>query len=217
MMRRIAPACIAALVASAITAAATSPLDFWNTNHRLAAPLDIRTDTAKRFGKDRSRIHQAATKAAQDHRIPVEFMHRLVMRESGYRFVQGPPTKWGRAQGPFQMLCSTARELGENDCSRLMRDAQRSADLSARYIRQGYEATGSWAGAAAYYHGGSNTRIWGPKTMAYAKAVGGYVPPKYARAKSPNAPIAHGLAFGDTRILAHAAFTPTTFTVISGR
>jgi hypothetical protein len=216
MIRRIAPACIAALVASAITAAATSPLDFWNTNHRLAAPLDIRTDTAKRSDA-KAQIKAANAIAARRHGVPIEFMDRLTMRESGFRFVKGPQTRWGKAHGPHQILCSTARELGEGDCARLMRDADRSADLSARYIRQGYEATGSWAGAAAWYHGGPNTRLWGRKTAAYAKAVGGYVPPKFARAKSPNAPIAHGLAFGDTRILSHAAFTPTTFTVMSGR
>jgi soluble lytic murein transglycosylase-like protein len=54
-----------------------------------------------------------------------------------------------------------------------MRDAERSADLAARYARMGFEATGSWSGAAAHYHGGPNRRLWGPKTRAYAAAVGG--------------------------------------------
>lgn len=165
---RAAPAIAAAILASVITAAAVdgNPLGFVNTNwSKPAAPLDIRPRAA------RDEIKAANARAAERHGVPLAFLDRLTMRESGYRFVQGPPTRWGRAQGPHQILCSTARDLGEHDCSRLMRDAERSADLAARYVRMGYEATGSWHGAAAHYHGGPNRRLWGPKTRAYAAAV----------------------------------------------
>lgn len=175
-MRNTVPAIVAALIAGGVSALASDPYAFWQTNYaRPSAPLDIRTDRVKRDA-ERARIHQATTEAAKRHGVPVEFLHRLTKQESGYRFVQGPPTQWGRAQGPHQILCGTARELGERDCGRLMYDADRSADLAARYVMQGYRATGSWGGAAAYYHGGPNTRIWGRKTRAYAQAVGGSFP-----------------------------------------
>jgi hypothetical protein len=179
-MMRALPAIAGAFIATCITAGANDALNFWNTNPTTALnkrataapPLDIRPANQRRAEEQRL-IRAANARAAAKHNVPVEFMDRLTMRESGFRFVQGPPTRWGRAQGPHQILCSTAAELGERDCSRLMRDAERSADLSARYVRMGYEATGSWSGAAAHCHGGPNRRLWGPKTQAYASAVGG--------------------------------------------
>jgi hypothetical protein len=203
---RAAPAIAAAILASAITAGAVdgNPLGFWQTNHaKPAAPLDIRPEKQRR-ADDRARIHAATTAAAQRHGVPVEFMHRLTMRESGYRFVQGQPTPWGRAQGPHQILCGTARELGEHDCSRLMRDAERSADLAARYVRMGYDATGSWHGAAAHYHAGPNRRLWGPKTRAYAAAV---APIRVASNAAP---------FDTSRQFGAAAMVPASSFAVAG-
>jgi hypothetical protein len=201
-MNRLAPAVAAAFIAAVFPVAASDALDFWRTNApgyaapRAKEPQDIRPD--------RARIHVATTEAAKRHGVPVEFMHRLTKRESGYEFLEGPPTQWGRAQGPHQILCGTARELGERDCGRLMRDADRSADLAARYVRMGYEATGSWHGAAAYYHGGPDTRLWGRKTRAYAAAVSGVDAP-FPRTLNASGP-ARG-TFGNVPIVV-AAFAP---------
>lgn len=200
-MMRAAPAILAAVIASGITAGATEPnligFHLWNAGQMPAAkPLDIRPAASRK-----AEIKAANARAAARHGVPVEFMDRLTMRESGFRFVQGPPTPWGRAQGPHQILCATARELGEHDCSRLMRDAERSADLSARYVRMGYEATGSWHGAAAHYHGGPNRRMWGPKTRAYAAAV---APVRVADRASP---------FDTSRQFGVALVPASTFTV----
>ena len=184
-MKRSIPTIASAFIAGSISASANDAINFWNTNYaRRSAPIENKPQS-RSHSNDRARIYAATTAAAQRHGVPVEFMHRLVMRESGYRFVQGPPTKWGRAQGPFQILCSTAASLGEPDCNRLMHDAERSADLSARYVRMGYDATGSWHGAAAHYHGGSNRRLWGRKTAAYASAVGGKPFPRTASLSAP--------------------------------
>jgi hypothetical protein len=199
--RRTLAACAAtAVIASSLTAAASidgNALGFIALQRAqpAGAPQDIRTDRGRR-NADREAIKAANARAAARHGVPVEFMDRLTMRESGFRFVVGPQTPWGRAHGPHQILCSTAAGLGERDCSRLMWDAERSADLSARYVRQGYDETGSWAGAAARYHGGPNRRLWGPKTQAYARAVGGSSPPRYAVNRDRSAPIPASLTFG---------------------
>lgn len=213
-MKRAIPAIIGAFLATGISATATNgdPIAFWQNNLQPAAQraLDITAPGYNRVrNADAEKIRQATIRAADRHGIPREFHLALTRRESGFRFVRGPATRYGHAYGPHQILCATARELGENDCSRLMRDADRSADLSARYIRMGYEATGSWHGAAAYYHGGPDKRIHGPKTAAYARAVGGTVPARYAVVKDVNAPIQRGLTFG-------AGIVPTSaFSAIS--
>jgi hypothetical protein len=196
-----------AILASAVTATATDPLAFLQLgNGRSAAHLDARTDHVRR-SDDRARIKAANAAAAARHGVPVEFMDRLTMRESGFRFVRGPMTPWGRAHGPHQILCSTAASLGEPDCNRLMRDAERSADLSARYVRMGFDATGSWKGAAAHYHGGPNTRMWGHKTRAYAAAVGGQFPRTVSAYAPPQG------SFGVT--ILPAGFVPASFTTAS--
>lgn len=210
-MRRLIAPIAAALIASAVTAAAVDPLAFWQSQSKVAAPLDIRTDRV-RHSDAKARIKAANAVAAARHNVPIEFMDRLTMRESGFRFVRGPMTQWGRAHGPHQILCSTAASLGEKDCNRLMWDAERSADLSARYVRMGYEATGSWKGAAAHYHGGPNTRLWGRKTAAYAAAVGGR-PVRYAVNRNRNAPIPAAMSFGP-EIVPASAWTAQAFSVV---
>jgi soluble lytic murein transglycosylase-like protein len=191
---KAAPAIIAAVVCGSVATAAHPALDFIAAQTRPSAPLDVRTDRVRQDSV-RAEIKAANAAAARRHGVPVEFMDRLTQQESGFRFVKGPVTPWGRAHGPHQILCSTAASLGERDCNRLMHDAERSADLSARYVRMGYDATGSWHGAAAHYHGGSNRRMWGRKTAAYARVVGGQ-PVRYAVNRDRNAPIPASLTFG---------------------
>ena len=169
--RKLLPLVLVGVITTVMTSNANDALNFVNSNWASSSPARETGPQRADRGTVKAVIKAANARAAERHGVPVAFMDRLTMRESGYRFVQGPPTKWGRAQGPHQILCGTARELGERDCSRLMRDAERSADLAARYVRQGYDATGSWHGAAAYYHGGPDKRIWGKKTRAYAAAV----------------------------------------------
>ena len=111
-MMRALPAIAGALIATCIAAGANDALNFVNTNWAAPAPagnpLDIRAANQRR-DESRARIHAATTAAAQRHGVPVEFMHRLTMRESGYRFVQGPPTRWGRAQGPHQIVLDSGQ------------------------------------------------------------------------------------------------------------
>lgn len=178
---RAGAAALAALVASGIAATASGD-DFY----MLVRP----SDAVSRAGAvTPGRAVSATTPARRDvaaavdlhaarHGIPAGLFHRLVQRESGYRLnAVGPKTRWGRAYGPTQILCSTARGLGEPDCSRLTRDADRAVELAALYLKQGKAATGSWAGAAAWYHGGPNKALHGRKTRAYAAAVAGTLAP----------------------------------------
>lgn len=194
-IRSIAPT-LGAVVVSATLAGANGDFNLLvRPSDGVAAPVRSLSARAP-AGAGRAAVAAAVDRHAARFGIPAPVFHALVKRESGYNpRAIGPRTKWGRAIGPTQILCSTAASLGEGDCNRLLRDADRAVELAALYLRQGYAATGSWRGAAAYYHGGPNRALHGRRTAAYALAVaGGYGAPRMAwnvAAIQPAAPPAH--------------------------
>lgn len=82
------------------------------------------------------------------------------------------------AEGLMQIMPQTAAGLGVANPY----DPTQAVPGGARYLAEGYKATGSPAGAVAYYHGGPNQANWGPKTQAYvAKVAAEYQKLKAAR------------------------------------
>jgi hypothetical protein len=71
------------------------------------------------------------------------------------------------AQGIMQILPSTAAGLGINNAY----DPSQAIPAAAAYIAEGYDKHGNVADAIRYYHGGPNTRGWGPKTQDYLAKV----------------------------------------------
>ena len=71
------------------------------------------------------------------------------------------------AVGIMQMLPSTARGLGVKDPY----DPEQAIRGAAKYIAEGFDATGNAQDAVRYYHGGPDRRIWGPKTNSYVDKV----------------------------------------------
>lgn len=106
------------------------------------------------------------TKAASQYGLPVNFLKAIAQQESGFK--PDAVSSQG-AQGIMQMLPDTARAMGAKDPF----DPTQAIPAAARYLREGYDATGSLQGAAAYYHGGPDTKQWGPKTRAYVQSIGG--------------------------------------------
>jgi hypothetical protein len=110
-------------------------------------------------------------------------MPRLIKQESGGRAgIVGPETPYGRAIGRAQTLPSTAKAMAkslgvpyrEDMLTGTSPEAAQYQDMLGRaYLEEGYGKTGSVDGALKYYHGGPNEALWGPKTQAYAQAVGG--------------------------------------------
>lgn len=108
-------------------------------------------------------------------------MPRLIKQESGGRAgVLGPPTKYGRAEGMTQMLPATAqataKRIGVAWQPELMRGntpeaAAYQEQLGRAYLQEGIEKTGDLKGGLKYYHGGPDTKQWGPKTNGYADAI----------------------------------------------
>ncbi|MEG3124784.1 hypothetical protein [Sphingomonas sp. GB1N7] len=110
------------------------------------------------------------------------YRNAIEPQESGGRAgAIGPQTRYGRAQGASQMLPATAASMAQKlnipwrpdlmtATSPEGLDYQRK--LGIAYTQTALDATGGDPkAAAAYYHGGPDTRIHGPKTEAYANQV----------------------------------------------
>jgi hypothetical protein len=111
-----------------------------------------------------------------------------IQQESGGRpGVIGPDTAYGNAQGLTQMLPATAQamaeKLGVAWRPELMTAATPEAaayqeQLGRAYFDEGLQKYGGDVRKAlAYYHGGPDERIWGPKTAAHVNAVMARVQP----------------------------------------
>jgi hypothetical protein len=93
----------------------------------------------------------------------------------------GPDTAHGNALGSTQMLPATAeamaRKLGVRWDPRLMRENSPQAlayqdQLGRAYLQEGLDRSGGDpAEAAAYYYGGPDPKMHGPKTKAYVEQV----------------------------------------------
>lgn len=111
-----------------------------------------------------------------------------IQQESGGRpGVRGPQTDYGVAEGLTQMLPATARsmaqKLGVAWRPELMTGttpeaAEYQERLGRAYFDEGLEKYGGDPRKAlAYYHGGPDERIWGPKTRKHVEDVMARVQP----------------------------------------
>lgn len=107
--------------------------------------------------------------AGKKYNVDPKLLKTVFMLESGGN--AGTQDSYQGAQGGMQMLPSTAKAMGASN----PRDMTQAIPAAARYLAEGLDATGSPQGALAYYHGGPNREIWGPKTAAYvAKGASTY-------------------------------------------
>lgn len=101
-----------------------------------------------------------------------KFMAAIKQVESGGNYkIKGPQTKYGQATGAYQWLDSTwgkykgfaraADAPPEVQEERALRDFQ---GLVQKY-------GGDMRKVAMHWHGGPNTKLWGPKTQSYADKV----------------------------------------------
>lgn len=127
-----------------------------------------------------------------------EIFEALIMQESSGRpGVQGPPTRYGRAQGLTQVLPSTgqamARRLGVPWRPDLMTGtSSEAADYQRRIGRAYFDEAWDRSDedpreALMYYHGGPKLR--GPNTRAYPDQVLRRIPP-HEEALAHPAPLA---------------------------
>lgn len=117
--------------------------------------------------QDNSDLDPLFYEAGQKYGINPFLLKSVAMAESGMN--RKTPDSYQGAQGLMQIIPPTARALGVNDA----RDPAQAIPAAARYLAEGYDNTGSAAGAVMYYHGGPDQRQWGPKTQAYVGKVAG--------------------------------------------
>lgn len=136
-----------------------SPMASQADMRHIAAPANAPTD-----------INAMIDVAAQKYQVNPQVLKNMAMTESSNNpNAVGQPTKYGTAQGLMQMLPTTAAKLGIDP-----HDPAQSIDGAARLMRENLDRyNGNYTLAAAAYHGGTDMKNWGPKTLAYTAKVNG--------------------------------------------
>lgn len=154
------------------TVAVTATTSGASINHHLhRAGLSDRQIMS--LSSDRIRTAHAVVQHAIDFDVPVEFALRVAWQESRFNpRAIGPQTPWGRAYGPMQVLPSTARMVEPGVTARALLSAETGTRIGVAYLARAWHSQGQDpVRAAMRYHGGPNTRLWGPRTRAYGAAV----------------------------------------------
>jgi len=100
----------------------------------------------------RSQYEEMVARHAQANGVPVELVHRVIVRESRYR-----PGLVGRggAVGMMQIKLATARGLGYTGSAEGLRDPETNLTYAVKYLAGAYRAAnGDQNRAVAYYAGG---------------------------------------------------------------
>lgn len=160
------------LLAAVLAVAATAPA--------LAEPFA--TDAASPATQStRDRIDALIEKHARANKVPPEFVHRVVKRESNYN----PNAKGGSALGLMQIKAATARGMGYNGDSAGLLDPGTNLKYGIAYLAGAYHAAqGNLDQAYRYYNRGyyyvakrlgiDNSVEDGPPAVASAQTASGF-------------------------------------------
>ena len=119
----------------------------------------------------RSQYEEMVARHAQANGVPVELVHRVIVRESRYR-----PGLVGRggAIGMMQIKLATARGLGYTGSAEGLRDPDTNLTYAVKYLAGAYRAAnGDQNGAVSYYAGGY---YYVAKRQRHESGVGSSVP-----------------------------------------
>lgn len=78
------------------------------------------------------------------------------------------------AQTVYQFIPATRRGMMRVHGVDPYAGPEQATTAAGYHLLDDYQRTGSWDTAIARYHGGSDTRNWGPRTMAYIQRVGSF-------------------------------------------
>lgn len=111
-------------------------------------------------------IRQGLEEIASRYKINPAILMAMAHQESTYNpGAIGPDTKWGRAEGMFQFLKSTAEGHGIDAFDWKQAGEAAAKDLAAQIASKGVD----WA--VAHHHAGPDPKQHGPKTAAYTQSV----------------------------------------------
>lgn len=115
---------------------------------------------------DDPKIRETLVAAAERHKINPALLFAMAHQESRYNpEAVGPDTKWGRAEGMFQFLNSTAKAKGIDPRNYEQAANAAAQDLAEQIVKNGME----WA--VAHHHAGPNPKLHGEKTRKYVQEV----------------------------------------------
>jgi soluble lytic murein transglycosylase-like protein len=97
----------------------------------------------------RSQYEELVARHAQANGVPVELVHRVIVRESRYR-----PGLVGRggAVGMMQIKLATARSLGYSGTAEGLRDPETNLTYAVKYLAGAYRAANGDQNRAVHYY-----------------------------------------------------------------
>lgn len=139
--------------------------DFLSGGTSTERPESIRIPEGSLLPDD-PKIRETLVAAAERHKINPALLFAMAHQESRYNpEAVGPDTKWGRAEGMFQFLSSTAKAKGIDPKNYEQAADAAAQDLAEQIVKNGME----WA--VAHHHAGPNPKLHGEKTRKYVQEV----------------------------------------------
>ena len=117
----------------------------------LVEPRATAAETVGLHANETPELRRLINKYAAEYQVPVDLVHRVIIRESRHR----PGARNGPYYGLMQMLPATARGMGYQGSASGLLDAETNLKYGVKYLRGAYMvAGGNYDGAVKWYSRG---------------------------------------------------------------
>ncbi|ARC37214.1 lytic transglycosylase domain-containing protein [Paracoccus yeei] len=117
----------------------------------LVEPRVSAAQTMRLHPNETPELRRLIDKYATEYQVPVDLVHRVIIRESRHR----PGARNGPYYGLMQMLPATARGMGYKGGASGLLDAETNLKYGVKYLRGAYlVAGGNYDGAVKWYSRG---------------------------------------------------------------
>ena len=117
----------------------------------LVEPRATAAETVGLHANETPELRRLINKYAAEYQVPVDLVHRVIIRESRHR----PGARNGPYYGLMQMLPATARGMGYKGGAQGLLDAETNLKYGVKYLRGAYlVAGGNYDGAVKWYSRG---------------------------------------------------------------
>lgn len=117
----------------------------------LVEPRATAAETVGLHANETPELRRLINKYAAEYQVPVDLVHRVIIRESRHR----PGARNGPYYGLMQMLPATARGMGYQGGASGLLDAETNLKYGVKYLRGAYMvAGGNYDGAVKWYSRG---------------------------------------------------------------
>ncbi|MDT1063505.1 lytic transglycosylase domain-containing protein [Paracoccus sp. CPCC 101403] len=114
----------------------------------LVEPRATAADTVGLHANETPELRHLINKYAQQYQVPVELVHRVIIRESRHR----PGARNGPYYGLMQILPATARGMGYQGSANGLLDADTNLKYGVKYLRGAYLVAGGNQDAAVKWY-----------------------------------------------------------------